>query len=170
VTLKLEMETPDSLDLVMRLPAWAADCRVSLNGRETRVHVSKSMPGKPTANGLNFNAACWMRLSQRFYPGDEIKLDFDMPIKLAWQDKRVRGCGGKAAVTRGPVVYCLESVDHNHDIFNTKLNLKACRPFLMKPYWMGRGCCAASPGRGKRWSLFPICFGRTAAPQNDVLH
>lgn len=143
VTLKLEMETPDSLDLVMRLPAWAADCRVSLNGRETRVHVSKSMPGKPTANGLNFNAACWMRLSQRFFPGDEIKLDFDMPIKLAWQDERVRGCGGKAAVTRGPVVYCLESVDHNHDIFNTEVEPESLQAFfdetLLDGTWVLRG-------------------------------
>ena len=51
-------------------------------------------------------------------PGDEIKLQFGMPIRLIKQDKRIRGCGGKIAVTRGPIVYCLESIDNSEDIFN----------------------------------------------------
>ena len=143
VTLKLEMERTDSLDLVMRLPAWAAGSKVSLNGKETGVNVSRSMPGKPSANGLDFFAARWMRLSRRFNPGDEIRLDFDMPISLVRQDKRIRGCGGKAAVTRGPVVYCLESLDNSHDIITTAVDpesLQACfDETILDGTWVLRG-------------------------------
>jgi len=122
VKILLDMEEPDSFDLVMRLPAWADGCKVSLNGQETAVNISKSMPGKPAANGLDFNAASWMRLSRRFNPGDEIRLAFEMPVRLLHQDKRIHGCGGKYAVARGPVVYCLESIDNKLDIFKVAVN------------------------------------------------
>lgn len=127
VKLKLDMEKAASFDLVMRLPAWAEDCQVTLNDQVVSVNTSKSFPGSPSANGLDFNTARWMQLSRRFNPGDEIRLEFDMPIRLIRQDKRVPGCGGKFAVTRGPVVYSLESIDNPGDIFNMTIDRRGLR-------------------------------------------
>ena len=56
-------------------------------------------------------------------PGDVLKLTLDMPIILRTAHPKVKGHAGKAALTRGPLVYCLESVDNpGVDIFITQLD------------------------------------------------
>lgn len=143
VKLSLMMEKPASFDLVMRLPAWADGCRVLLNGEEIKINMSATVPGSAAANGLDFFAARWMRLSRCFNPKDEIELIFDMPIRLIKQDKRLPKCGGKFAVTRGPIVYCLESVDNSADIMNVKLKPESLQveldPNLLEGTWVIRG-------------------------------
>ncbi len=45
-----------------------------------------------------------------------------MPVTLRRASPRVRGHEGKVALTRGPLVYCLESIDNpNLDIFKTQI-------------------------------------------------
>lgn len=52
-----------------------------------------------------------------------IGFDFDMSIKLRRAHPKVKGHAGKVAVTRGPLVYCLESVDNAEiDIFTAQLD------------------------------------------------
>ncbi|MCD7745937.1 MAG: glycoside hydrolase family 127 protein [Lachnospiraceae bacterium] len=50
--------------------------------------------------------------------GDEdvIRLHFPMDVKLAAPDTKIREDIGKAAVTRGPIVYCLEEADNGSDL------------------------------------------------------
>ncbi len=121
VTLKLFMDKPHSTNLLIRLPTWARTCVMLLNGQPVLGQISNPMPKLDAANGLNFNEAKWLKFSHLFNPGDEIKLFFEMSIRLVKQDRRIPGCGGKFAVTHGPVVYCLESIDNPEDIFETRV-------------------------------------------------
>jgi DUF1680 family protein len=143
VKIRFDMEKPAPYDLIMRLPAWADGFSVLLNGQEVVVNVSSALPGVPSANGLEFFAARWMRLSRTFKADDEIELIFDMPIRLIKQDKRLPKCGGKYALARGPIVYCLESVDNSADIMSVKVNAESLKPFfdstLMDGTWVIRG-------------------------------
>jgi DUF1680 family protein len=143
VKLIFSMEKPVSFDLVMRLPAWAEGCTVLLNGQKVKVHVTNSLPGESAANGLKFHTARWLRLSRRFNPNDAVELKFKMPIRLIKQDKRLPKCGGKYAVTRGPIVYCLESVDNSVDIMDVKVKRESLEPFfdqnVLEGTWMIRG-------------------------------
>ncbi len=46
---------------------------------------------------------------------------------------KVKGHLGKAAIMRGPLVYCLESTDNpNVDIFNGKVNADSLKPVFTK--------------------------------------
>jgi DUF1680 family protein len=46
-----------------------------------------------------------------------------MSIRLRQAHPKVKGHAGKVALTRGPLVYCLESVDHPElDLFTTQLD------------------------------------------------
>jgi hypothetical protein len=47
---------------------------------------------------------------------DVIKLNFPMEVKLMEASKRVREDIGKIAVTRGPVVYCMEEADNGKNL------------------------------------------------------
>jgi DUF1680 family protein len=51
-----------------------------------------------------------------------------MSIKLRRAHPRVNGHAGKVAITRGPIVYCLESVDQpDVDIFKVELDPSSLR-------------------------------------------
>ncbi len=55
-----------------------------------------------------------------------IELEFDVSTKLRRAHPKVKGHAGKAAVTRGPLVYCLESVDNpGVDIFTAQLDVNS---------------------------------------------
>lgn len=55
-------------------------------------------------------------------PDFEFAVSFDMPVKLVKANRRVHENAGRAAVMRGPVVYCLEGVDNGYDIKNIRVN------------------------------------------------
>ena len=50
-------------------------------------------------------------------------MNLDMPVNLQHVHPKVKGYRNKVAVTRGPLVYCLESIDNpDVDIFSTRLD------------------------------------------------
>jgi DUF1680 family protein len=56
-------------------------------------------------------------------PGDILELQLDMSIQLRRAHPKVQGHAGKVTVTRGPLVYCLESVDNpGVDSFTAQLD------------------------------------------------
>ena len=61
----------------------------------------------------------------RIWPadGETLEFNFDTAIKLLHVHPNVQGHAGKATVTRGPIVYCLENVDNpDVDIFTAQLD------------------------------------------------
>lgn len=56
---------------------------------------------------------------------DEIEIEFDMPVRLMVANRRIHSDAGRAAVMRGPVVYCAEGVDNGADIKSVSLNTNA---------------------------------------------
>jgi DUF1680 family protein len=55
--------------------------------------------------------------------GETLQYDFDVSVRLRRAHPKVKGHAGKVALTRGPLVYCLESVDNpGLDIFTVQLD------------------------------------------------
>jgi DUF1680 family protein len=98
--------------------------------REFTIHLRKpSWDGTPmleaaTASGYDPRRADYETVSRSWLPaGETLELNFDMSIQLRRAHPNVRGHAGKVAVTRGPLVYCLESVDNpDLDIFTAQLD------------------------------------------------
>ncbi|MGC5010507.1 glycoside hydrolase family 127 protein [Streptosporangium sp. DT93] len=78
--------------IVLRVPSWAEGATLT-HGGTTR----PAGPGHVTAE------ADWR-------PGDRIRLDLPMRSRWTFPDRRVDAVRGCAAVERGPLVYCAESV------------------------------------------------------------
>jgi DUF1680 family protein len=51
-------------------------------------------------------------LNRRWEIGDVVLLDLPMPPRLTRADDRIDAARGRAAIERGPLVYCLEQADH----------------------------------------------------------
>ena len=60
-------------------------------------------------------------IRRSWQPGDTVSLSFDMPVRRIYADPRVRSCAGKAALARGPVLYCLEETDQEKPVFSLSL-------------------------------------------------
>ncbi len=52
----------------------------------------------------------------------EINVCFDMPVTFMRANRRVHDVAGRVALTRGPVVYCLEGVDNGKDLQNVRID------------------------------------------------
>lgn len=122
-SLRFTLEQPAALRLRLRVPAWAGDATLSLNGEEQdfALMAEDNAPNRSIVD-LHFEQANYAVVERSFQDGDELELCFSMPMVLRRMNKSIPGCGGKAALTRGPLVYCLESPDNPADIFNITLD------------------------------------------------
>ncbi len=51
----------------------------------------------------------------------ELFLELEMPVVAMEANRRVHDCAGRVAITRGPVVYCIEGVDNGPDLKSVSL-------------------------------------------------
>jgi DUF1680 family protein len=80
--------------------------------------------GQVTASGYDPRLARYETICRVWSPESEpLEYEFGMSIQLRRTHPKVKGHAGKVAVTRGPLVYCLESVDNpGIDIFTEQLD------------------------------------------------
>jgi DUF1680 family protein len=92
----------------LRVPAWASGATLA------HVHASSpsSSPGAALAGGAATRRADpgYASLQGPWRAGDEIRLELPMAPRWTFPDRRIDALRGSAAVERGPLVYCAESV------------------------------------------------------------
>lgn len=100
--------------LNLRIPEWSQTTKVAINGRP--------WTGRVTPNS-------YLALKRVWKPGDVVVLSFDMTVKLVSANPRVAETYGKAAVQRGPFLYCLEQADlAQASVFDVALSGPSFRP------------------------------------------
>lgn len=87
IDLQITAEKPVKFPLYVRIPAWAADATVAVNGQPA---AGKPVPGT------------FLKLERTFASGDSVKLDF--PMKVRMETPVADG----VTVVRGPLVYSLK--------------------------------------------------------------
>lgn len=92
--------------LALRKPAWAEDYTLLVNGN-------------PPENVWEERGYCHVRRAWR--DGDRVQVRFGMKPRRVYADPRVRDCGGRVALMRGPLVYCFEGTDQEGDLFSLSL-------------------------------------------------
>ncbi len=97
VKISFAMEKETKFTYAVRLPGWCREPSVAVNG--------EPMPVEKAVEG-------YLYLSRQWRDGDEILLHFPMEPVFYQADTRVRADVGKAALMRGPVVYCVEEADN----------------------------------------------------------
>ncbi|MGW7070202.1 glycoside hydrolase family 127 protein [Streptomyces sp. NPDC054855] len=81
--------------LSLRIPSWCAEFTVAAPDRQDRTEADRG----------------WLRIRRRWLPGERVVLDLALDVRLTEPDPRVDAVRGCLAIERGPLVYCLESVD-----------------------------------------------------------
>jgi uncharacterized protein len=96
ITIKVRLTEKPDMSLMLRIPGWARGAKVSINGE-----TSATDPA----------AGQYLRLQRNWSAGDVVKLDLPMEAKLLEANPFVEEARNQVAVKRGPLVYCLESMD-----------------------------------------------------------
>ena len=80
------------------------------------------IPAEATAQGYDPRLSRFLPIHRIWTEGDWVEINFDLPVILRYAHPKVKGHQHKVAVTRGPLVYCLESLDNpGLDIFSARL-------------------------------------------------
>jgi DUF1680 family protein len=130
---------PDpEVTIYLRRPSWAARMTVTINGEKSaELYANDPDPRRAPSSGFDPRLATFLPLHHPWSPIDVIDIDFDMPLQVRRLPARVRGYHRRVAVTRGPLVYCLESVDNpSLDLFSLRLDPASLAP-LQQPHLLG---------------------------------
>ena len=87
--------TPSLFTLYLRIPGWADEAQVALNGKA----LAGVTPGK------------YLPIRRQWLAGDIVRLQLPMRAHLLQANPRVAEDSGRIAVQRGPLLYCLEQLD-----------------------------------------------------------
>lgn len=102
VRLELEMAAPATFTLSLRLPGWCRAPSLRLNGAPVDL--------------APISDRGYARISRAWRPGDVLELELPMPVERAYAHPAVSANIGRVALTRGPIVYCIEQADHDQPL------------------------------------------------------
>ena len=94
------MDGQGEFALRLRQPGWCQHWRLSVNDAPLTLGA-----GVEVQNG-------YLSLRRDWRPGDRVALRLGMPVRFTHPHPDIRPLAGRVAVERGPLVYCLEAVDH----------------------------------------------------------
>ena len=171
VRIRLEGSGAGRMALHLRIPSWAGSATLRVNGDVVPCDVP--LPARATSStacGYDPRGARYARVERRWAPGDELTVEFAQPIRLLRQDRRLPACGGMVAVTRGPLVYCLESVDNpGVDLFNVEIVPASLEPVYDADRLGGTTLLQGRSTRGERLTFIPyMLWGNRGAAQMTV--
>ncbi|QIP13611.1 glycoside hydrolase family 127 protein [Spirosoma aureum] len=99
IKLSLEQVPAKSFSLFVRIPGWCQGATIKING-------------SPVAAVIK--SGDYAELNRSWKAGDKVEINLPMPVKLIEANPLVEETRNQVAVKRGPVVYCLESIDNQN--------------------------------------------------------
>ena len=109
--------------IALRIPGWVRNKPVpsdlyhyiTTNEEKFRLEVNNKLID------LVISEEGYCIINQIWNKGDRILIEFPMPVRRVLAHKKVKDCNGLVALERGPIVYCIESID-NYNVEKLKLN------------------------------------------------
>jgi len=137
-TIKIISKSATAFTLHLRVPSW-------INGLSLKVN-DEQIPNSPpptklqvqTASGYNPSDSWYISIKRSWNSGDVVLIEFCMEIRIRSTHPKVTATRGKIAISRGPLVYCLESTDNpDIDIFKATIDPSSLYSECKKDYFGG---------------------------------
>jgi len=110
VKLTIEPDKKTTFSLNLRIPAWCRSASCTVNNKV--VNVSRLQNG-------------YFQITREWKKGDVVELVMIMKAERIVSRPEVKANLGRVAFQRGPIVYCLEDVDHEMPVFNIAISHRA---------------------------------------------
>lgn len=122
IKISVEPEREAEFTVCVRIPGWARNEAMPSDLYRYDGEVAEKVQLK-----VNCEAAVldiekgFARINREWRKGDVTELDLPMAIRRVVSHKKVEANKGRAALERGPIVYCAEGVDNGGQVFNIVL-------------------------------------------------
>ncbi|MEI9412396.1 glycoside hydrolase family 127 protein [Mesorhizobium salmacidum] len=103
----VEPQAPVAFTLHLRVPGWSSGARLEINGEAVDLE-------ELTSDGYAAIRRNWTK-------GDRVRLDLEMPIERLYANPEVRQDAGRVALSRGPLIYCVEATDNDTSLHRLTL-------------------------------------------------
>ena len=122
INIKVSPDTETSFTLFLRIPAWCKKAEVLVNGE----YVEKSV-----------RLGSYLPISRVWKQGDEVQLNLSMSVDFLETHPHSSN-NGRLAISRGPLIYCIEAADHQGvDVFDILLSPDTAFSPHFKPDLLG---------------------------------
>ncbi len=108
ITLTINPSSEAAFGLMLRIPAWCAQAELRVNGAPVQDEL---VSGE------------YVTLQRMWSAGDTVELTLAMPVQFIESHPLVEETRNHLAVQRGPIIYCLESVDLPASVSITQVGL-----------------------------------------------
>lgn len=138
VIIGVNPESEFEFTLKLRIPGWVRGQPVP--GDLYRYQSSVKKQYTITINGQRVEPEYhdgYVHITRRWKKGDQILLDLPMDIQLVKSHVNVKENYGRVAIERGPIVYCVESIDNDGHVFNLLMPEFAPTSVQWKPDLLG---------------------------------
>ena len=111
VTVKISEAPKETFSMFFRIPGWCSDAKLTVNGK---------------VQSANLVSGTYAEIKGNWKAGDQLELTLPMPVRLIESNPLVEETRNQVAVKRGPIVYCLESMDlpKGKTIFDVAISAK----------------------------------------------
>jgi hypothetical protein len=112
--LTVDPQRATDFTICLRIPGWA-------QGRPAPSDLYRFADAKAPSVTLKMNgqpidatpqADGYVHITRSWQSSDTVELELPMPIQRVYANEKVEADRGKVALMRGPIVFCLEAVDH----------------------------------------------------------
>ncbi|MBZ0291369.1 MAG: glycoside hydrolase family 127 protein, partial [Anaerolineae bacterium] len=107
VSIVVEQTSSTPWTLQLRIPAWCDSPRLEINDAKQAIDIAE--------NG-------YLQLERQWQPGDRITLQLPMSPRLTTAHPYVDPTRGSVAIEYGPLVYCMEQIDQQANVFDLVLD------------------------------------------------
>ena len=106
VSIRVLTTVKEDFELLLRIPGWCKSSFASINNQPLE--------------SLEFENG-YLKIKHNWGSSDEIILNLDMPVETVRSIDKVKENTGKAAIQRGPLVYCFEETDNKENFDQLRL-------------------------------------------------
>ena len=140
IKIAIAPEKPAAFDLFIRTPDWRQGASSTNNlyeivGRPNQGAATLKINGRPVEK-LDMVRG-YARLQRRWQPDDVVELSLEMPVRQVRANPQVEADSGLVTLMRGPIVYCVESVDNPKGIRQLVVPPEATFTTEFKPDLLG---------------------------------
>ena len=96
IALTINPQTTAAFALMLRIPEWCSAAHLTINGT-------------PYVGELQVGA--YTKVNRLWSPGDVVELALEMSVQFLEANPMVEEARNQLAIRRGPIIYCLESID-----------------------------------------------------------
>jgi hypothetical protein len=138
IALHIDPDQPATFTTSIRIPGWTRNRPVPSDlyrfASDDAAAPVVTLNGAPVAMTIDKG---FLKIRRRWQKGDVVSISLPMPIRRVIAHDRVTEDRGKAALQRGPIVYCLEAVDNGGATSAVTLPLDAPLTHAFNPDRLG---------------------------------